>query len=124
MNKEYDEPLVNYVVDTFKSLEVLSTIKITGYDYTEKESTIDVNKHIFKREKKKRKKDRYDVKFIADDRVGKLTVHLEITMLETNPSTGETTYQCYPVKKSMLIPLQDENGYFIIKGKPYYMISL
>ena len=61
MNKEYDEPLVNYVVDTFKSLEVLSTIKITGYDYTEKESEIDVNKYIFKREKRKKKKERYKV---------------------------------------------------------------
>ena len=123
LDKTADAPLVDYIIDAWKSLEVVKQIKFIGYDYTEKESTIDVNKHIFKREKKKRKKDRYDVKFIADDRVGKLTVHLEITMLETNPSTGETTYQCYPIKKSMLIPLQDENGYFIIKGKPYYMIN-
>ena len=26
------------------------------------------------------------------------------------------------MKKSMLIPLQDEEGYFYIKGKKYYLI--
>ena len=102
LDKSADSPLVDYIVDAWKSLEVVKQIKFIRYEYTEKESEIDINKHLFKREKKKRKKDRYDVKFIADDRVGKLTVYLEITMLETNPTTNETTYQVYPIKKSML----------------------
>lgn len=122
MTKSADAPLVDYVKDTWKSLEVIPQLKIKGFEYSEKESEIDINKHIFKREKKKRKKDRYDVKFIADDRVGKLTVFLEVTMLETDPSTGITTYQVYPIKKTMLIPLKDENGYYMIKSKKYYMI--
>ena len=102
MTKSADMPLVDYVKDAWKSLEVIPQLKIKKFEYSEKESEIDINKHIFKREKKKRKKDRHDVKFIADDRVGKLTIHLEVTMLETDPSTGETTYQVYPIKKSML----------------------
>lgn len=122
MTKSADAPLVDYIIDSWKSLEVVPQIKFIGYDYTEKESEIDINKHIFKREKKKKKKDRYDVKFIADDRCGKLTVHLEITMLEKDPKTGESSYQVYPIKKSMLVPLQDEDGYYYIKGKRYYMI--
>lgn len=122
MTKSADNPLVDYVLDAWRSLEVVQQIKFKGYEYTEKESEIDINKHIFKREKKKKKKDRYDVKFIADDRVGRLTVFLEITMLETNPTTGETSYQVYPIKKSMLIPLQDEDGYYVVKGKKYYLI--
>lgn len=122
INKSSDSPLVDYIVDSWKSLEVVPQIKFVSYEYTEKESEIDINKHIFKREKKKKKKDRYEVKFINDDRCGKLTVHLEVTMLETNPTTGEQTYQVYPIKKSMLVPLQDENGYFFIKGKKYYLI--
>jgi len=122
LDKSADSPLVDYIVDAWKSLEVVKQIKFIRYEYTEKESEIDINKHLFKREKKKRKKDRYDVKFISDDRVGKLTVYLEITMLETNPTTNETTYQVYPIKKSMLIPLQNDKGYFYIKGKQYYMI--
>ena len=122
MTKSSDRPLVDYVLDAWKSLEVVPNIKFKGYEYTEKESDIDINKHIFKREKKKKKKDRYDVKFIADDRVGRLTVYLDIEMLVTDPSTKESKYQVYPIKKNLLIPLQDDNGYFVIKGKKYYMI--
>lgn len=122
MNKEYDAPLVDYIIDCCKSLEVLDNIKIVGYEYTEKESEIDINKYIFKREKKKRKKDRYDYKFIHDTRVGKLTIFVEVSIKETNKETGETYMHKYPIKKVILIPLKDENGEFYIKGKHYYMI--
>ena len=122
MDKSADRPLVDYILDAWKSLEVVQQIKFKGYDYTERESEIDINQHIFKREKKRKKKDRFDVKYIEDNRVGKLTVYLEVTMLETDPKTGEKSYQVYPIKKSMLIPLQDDNGYFFLKNKKYYMI--
>lgn len=123
MTKSADAPLVDYIIDAWKSLEVVPQIEFSEFQYTEKESEIDINKHLFKRDKKKKKKDRYDIKFIDDDRVGKLTVKLNVTMLETNPTTGESSYQVYPIKKSMLIPLQDDDGYFTIKGKKYYMIK-
>ena len=102
INKSADAPLVDYIIDAWKSLEVVKQIKFKSFEYSEKESEIDINKYIFKREKKKKKKDRYDLKFVEDDRVGKLTVQFEVTMLETNPSTNETTYQVYPIKKVML----------------------
>lgn len=102
MTKGADAPLVDYIIDAWKSLEVVKQIHFDRFEYSEKESDIDMNHHIFKREKGKRKKDRYDLKFVDDDRVGKLTVYFTITMLETNPTTGETTYQAYPIKKSML----------------------
>lgn len=122
MTKGADAPLVDYIIDAWKSLEVVKQIHFDRFEYSEEESSIDINKHIFKREKGKRKKDKYDLKFVDDDRVGKLTVYFTITMLETNPTTGETTYQAYPIKKSMLIPLQNDEGYYVIKGKQYYMI--
>ena len=123
MTKEADAPLVEYIKDVWESLiDVIPQVELEKFEYTEKESEIDINKHVFKRMKKKKKKDRYDVKNIMDDRCGKLTIHLRVTMLEKNPSTGETTWQVYPIKKSMLIPLQDENGYYTIKGKNYYLI--
>ena len=102
MDKSNDAPLIDYVIDAWKSLEVVQQIKFVGYEYTEEESEIDINKHIFKREKRKKKKDRFDVKYTADDRVGKLTVHLEITMTEKDPETGDTKYKVYPITKSML----------------------
>lgn len=122
ITKSADPPLVDYIIDAWKSLEVVKQIKFKKFEYTEKESEIDINQHIFKREKKKKKKDRYDVKLIDDTRCGKLTVDMDITMLETDPTTGETTYQVYPVKKSMLIPLQDERGCYFINGKKYVLI--
>lgn len=122
MTKSADAPLVDYIIDAWKSLEIVRQIKFTSFEYTEEESEIDINKYISKRQKKKKKKDRFDVKFINDDRVGKLTVKFNITMLTTDPKTKETKYQVYPIKKSMLIPLQDSKGYFTIKGKKYYMI--
>lgn len=122
MNKEADASLVEYVVDSWKSLEVVKNIKFVGYEYTEKESEIDVNKYIFKREKKKKKKEKYDYKFIQDDRFGKLTVHLQISLMEKDPETGKEFQHVYPIKKDMLIPLQDEQGYYYIHGKKYYLI--
>ena len=122
MDKTADAPLVDFVVDSWKSLEVVKNIKIVGWEFTDKESEIDVNKYIFKREKKKKKKERFDYKFVADDRFGKLTVHIQITLKEKNPTTGEVFEHIYPIKKDMLVPLQDEEGYYYIHGKKYYLI--
>jgi hypothetical protein len=121
MNKEADAPLVDYVVDAWKSLEVVDAIRIVGHEYTEKESQIDINKYILKREKKKKKKERFPYKFIADDRCGLLTIHAEITLDEKDRS-GNKIRHIYPIKKDMLIPLQDDDGYYFIHGKRYYLI--
>ena len=122
LDKSADRPLVDYVIESWKSLEVVKQLKFISYEYTEKESEIDINKHIYKREKGKKKKDKHDVKFINDNRVGRLTVHMEATMLEEDPSTGEKRYVVYPIRKALLIPLQNADGYFRIKGKNYYLI--
>lgn len=102
LNKSADRPLVDYVIESWKSLEVVKQLKFISYEYTEKESEIDINKHIYKREKGKKKKDKHDIKFINDNRVGRLTVHMEATMLEEDPSTGEKRYVVYPIKKNLL----------------------
>ena len=122
INKTADAPLVEYIVDALKSLEVVPQIKFIDYEYTEHESEIDVNRHIFKREKRKKKKDRHDVKYVQDDRVGRLTARMEITMLERDPETDTYSYQRHPFTKSVLIPLQDERGLYYLKGKHYYLI--
>ena len=131
MNKTADDSLVNYVVDSWKSLEVVKNIKFIGYEYTEKQSEIDINKYIFKREKKKKKNEKFDYKFLEDNRFGKLTVFLEVTLMEKEKvedgegklkETGKLVKHVYKHKKEMLIPLQDENGYYYIHGKKYYLI--
>ena len=66
MNKEADLPLVEYIKDVWRSLEIVKNIQILGFKWNDNEATIDINNHIFKREKKKRKKDRFDYKFIMN----------------------------------------------------------
>ena len=99
MNKEADLPLVEYVKDAWKSLEIVKNIKILKFEYDDTESGIDINKHIFKREKKKKKKDRFNFKFINDDRYGCLTVYIQITIEEEDPKTGEKTVRQKLLKK-------------------------
>ena len=56
MLKEADAPLVEYIKDAYRSLEIAPPIKIMGFEYSESESGVDVNRFIFKREKRKKKK--------------------------------------------------------------------
>ena len=119
--KESDRPLVEYVMDAWKSLEIVKNIKILKFEYNDKESEININKFIFKREKKKKKKDRCDYKFVNDDRYGCLTVWIQITV-EENETGKENVIHQKVIKKQMLIPLQDDDGYYFIKGKKYYLI--
>lgn len=42
LEKSADKPLVEYVKEAFKSLEILKPIKIKGFEYTEKASEIDI----------------------------------------------------------------------------------
>lgn len=122
MNKEGDRPLVEYVKDAWKSLEIVKNIKILKFEYNDNESEININKFIFKRDKKKKKKDRFDYKFVNNDRYGCLTVTIQITVEEEDQRTHETSVHQKIIKKQMLIPLQDEDGYYFVRGKKYYVI--
>ena len=87
MRKEADEPLIEYVKDAWRSLQVVKNIEILKFEYTERESVLDINDHMLKREKKKKKKDRHPYKFINDDRFGCLTVHVRVKILEEDRKT-------------------------------------
>ena len=123
MNKEADKPLVDYVIDSIKSLCIIDNIKFLGYEYNEMESEVDKDKYIYKREKNKRKKERFKYKYINDDRVGLLTFHMMLEANEKNPATGKMELHKCPISKSLLIPIRDEeDGCYFLKGKKYYMI--
>lgn len=121
MTKSSDTPLYELVIDAWKSLEVVSCIKLVRWEYNTKESSIDINHHIRKR-KKGQKKEKVKYKFTKDDRYGCLSLWIDITAPETDPKTGVHIVKHRTVKKDMLIPLQMEDGYFYIKGKRYYLI--
>ena len=122
LKAESDLPLVTYIEDAFKSLEIAPPIKILKFEYNDDESLIDVNKFIFKRDKKKKKKDKVAYKFIHDSRCGSLKTYIRITLPVKDPKTGIVTIHQKDIVKSILIPLQDERGYYYIKGKKYFLI--
>ena len=57
-----------------------------------------------------------------DDLAALWQQHKDEGFYYTDPETGEKSYQVYPIKKSMLIPIQDENGLLYLSGKNYYLI--
>ena len=46
INKEYDEDLIEYIIDCCHSLETIPNIKFIGYDFITDERSIDINKYI------------------------------------------------------------------------------
>lgn len=122
MTKQHDKPLLDYILESWKSLEVMEGIKILDYEYTEKESEIDINKYIFKRERGKKRKEKYDFKYIDDSRLGLLTVRVKLQVETKDPKLDKMVMHEQIIKKSMLMPLQDEDGLYYLNGKDIYMI--
>lgn len=122
MKKEADRSLVQHVMDVWKSLEVLSAIEITGWKFSNREHEIDMNKYISRRDRRKKKGEIYDVKLVDGSRCGLLTVYAKITLDEYDPKTGETVRKVQDVEKEMLIPIQNDDGTYTIKGRNFYLI--
>ena len=123
INKEADKSLVEYIVDSFKSMCVLKQLKFKGYDYNEDESTIDINDYIMTRKGKKKKgKKNEPIKQIADSRCGVLTVYFDIEIKDPVKDGNKDRYIRKSVSKSMLIPIIDDDGFMYIEGQRYFMI--
>lgn len=119
INKEYDTDLVYYIVDCCKSLESLPNIKFLGYDYITNEADIDVSQYISEKSressttrgsKDKRKITRH--RYIDDSRNAELRLRF---LLTCNGESEEIT-------KKILIPIKDDNNYYLIKGTKYILM--
>lgn len=119
LHKTADEPLVEFIKDSFRSLEVFNNIKILGFDYNDTESEIDDDKYVLKRDKKK--KNLFKNKYINDNRCGLLTVHIQITVDEVDSKTKRVQTIKKIKHKNLLIPIC-LNGRYRIKGTDYYSI--
>lgn len=113
MNKEYDKPLEEYIFDAFKGFEILPNIKILGYEWVPDEEKYDINDHVIRRNSNKNKA----IKNIAETRCGVLYIDIEVSGLDKNGIT-----KVHYIKKPIVIPIQDKNGYYLIKGKKCYLI--
>lgn len=113
LKKEYDKPLVEYIVDAFRGLEILPNIKILGYQWEPQEEKYDINDHVIRRNINKNKV----IKNISETCCGVLYIDIEVSALDKS-GVRKIVY----LKKPIIIPIQDEKGYYLIKGKKCYLI--
>lgn len=113
LNKEYDKPLEEYVYDAFKGFEILPNIKIIGYDWEPEEDKYDANDHIIRRNANKNK----IIKNISETRCGVFYLDVEVSGLDKNG-----LLKVHYLKKPLVIPIADDDGYLMIKGKKCYLI--
>ena len=113
MDKTYDKPLQDYIFDAFKSMEILPNIKVLGYEWVPDEDKYDINDHVIRRNKNKNK----NIKNISESRCGVMYINFELSGLDKDGSI-KVVY----LTKPLIIPLQDKDGYYLIKGKKCYLI--
>ena len=123
MNRTADSELKDFIIDAWKSLEILPSIKIIKFEFNDVESTIDYNKYVYRRGKNTKKNEKIEHKFINESRCGVLTTHIQVSLYKENKDTDEMELHSKVFKKPMLIPIIDEEtGCYTSKGKQYYMI--
>ena len=123
INRELDKELYLYVFETIKSLEVFDSIKILGYTYNDKESNILTQDYQRTRMSNgtKVKDEPVQIMNIPENRCGELTIHYELSIDE--PQEDKTTkVRTKRYSKNILIPLKDEEGYYMLKGKRYLLM--
>lgn len=113
MNKDFDRPLEEYIFNAFKGFEILPNIKILGYEWVPDEEKYDINDHVIRRNSNKNKA----IKNISETRCGVMYIDIEVSGLD---KTGMT--KVHYIKKPLVMPIQDKNGYYLIKGKKCYLI--
>ena len=113
MKKTYDKPLEEFIFDAFKGFEILPNIKILGYEWVPDEDKYDVNDHVIRRNSNKNKV----IKNISETRCGVMYIDVEVSGLDKNG-----VMKVHYLKKPLIIPIEDKNGYYLIKGKKCYLI--
>jgi len=111
--KKYDRPLAEYLFEAFKSMEILPNIKILRYEWDQREDAYDPNDHIVRRNTLKNKL----VKSMSETRCGIFTLFAEVGGIDKD---GKYKYQY--IAKPIIVPIEDENGYLMIKNKRCYLI--
>lgn len=111
MNRDYDDDLIEHIIASCKSLEVLKYVEFVGYEFISDEKKIDLNEYMTTRKKTKKKTDtRY--MYLQDSR------YVELRLTFRLKCKGEKAM----VTKKLLIPVPDDDGYYTIKGKKYFLL--
>lgn len=127
IDKSIDRPLWEYILEVCKSFDGIPGMHFVGYEYNDKESTIEINKYLPRRgrptsstkkpPKSIRKIQKGGIKEIDDTRVGLLTIFVDVV---AKTKTGETVRKTF--EKSIFIPKEDRNGLLYSRGNYYNII--
>lgn len=112
INRKFDRELVEYIVDSCKSLEILEQVTFLGYEYITDESVINTDEYIDSRNRAKNKKDKKRYRSLKDSRYAELRLRFRLEC------KGEVDI----ITKKLLIPVPDEKGYHTIKGTQYFLM--
>ena len=115
INKEYDDDLVQYIVDCCKSLEVLQQIEFLGFEHITNEADINTSEYIDAKSRSKgkgNKKDPTRYMYLQDSRYAELRLKFK---LECNDEIEFIT-------KKILVPVPDDRNYYTIKGNQYILL--
>ena len=115
IKREYEDDLIDFVVNVFKSLEVIRSIQFIDYSVEYDESKIDINKYITSRKKKKKKEEHIKYHYIKSDRVFELTMRFHIEGIDNNEFKSKI------ITRSILLPKKDHNNYMTLKDKKYFL---
>lgn len=124
INRQLDEKeLYLYVYETIKSLEVFDAIKILGYDYNEYPNEIKLNDYVRTRTQngKKVQEDPIEVMYMSESRCGELKIHYELS-IDVKQEDGSIKMMSKKYTKNILIPIVDDEGYYMLKGKRYILM--
>ena len=123
INRELDKELYLYVYETIKSLEVFDSVKVLGYEYKDKPNDIKLNDYQRNRMQggKKVQEDPVEVMHMAESRCGELTIHYELS-IDVKQDDGTTKMMSKKYSKNILIPIRDDDGYYMLKGKRYILM--
>ena len=112
IKRKSEDPLIKFILEIFQSLEITNYITLLDYKVENDESKIDFNKYITTRKKVKKKDMNIRYQYMHPDRCMELTINFKIHV------KGEEAV----IQKNILVPKLDENNYFIIRGKKYFLL--
>ena len=113
IDRDYDDDIVDYIVDCCKSLEVLQYVEFLGYEHITDEADINTFEYIDAKARTKTKKsDPTRYMYLQDNRHTELRLKFKLTC---NDETEIIT-------KKILVPIPDDLKYYTIKGNKYFLM--
>lgn len=112
IKREYEEDLVSFIVDIFKSLSTTGMIELIDYKVITDESKINMSKYITSRKKTKKADKHIKYHYIQFDRCDELILTFKLTVREDTDT----------ITVSLLVPKKDSNNYYTLRSKKYFLL--